>query len=113
MVKKRKNMDNNSVDKIDRISHHISSLSEDMHEIKKTIIEKEEKNRKIATKLEKRRKSLKKAQSRFKNVSTNLKVEEYEKFEKRLKELNLSKSAYLKKLILDDLEKAVKEKKEV
>jgi len=98
---------------IDRISHNIRSLSEDMHEIKKTIIEKEEKNKNIAKKLEKRRKSLKKAQSRFKNVSTNLKVEEYEKFEKRLKELNLSKSAYLKKLILDDLEKAVKEKKEV
>ena len=43
---------------------------------------------------------------KFKNVSTNLKSDDYDKLEKKLKDLNISKSAYLKKLILDDIELA-------
>ena len=42
-------------------------------------------------------------QKKFVNVSTNIKVEEYEKLEMKLKELKLSKSAYLKMLIENDL----------
>jgi uncharacterized protein with von Willebrand factor type A (vWA) domain len=91
-----------------RISHHIKSISEDMHEIKKMITEKEKKNIKLSKKEQKRRESLKKAQKMFKNVSTNLKPDIYKKLEKRIEKLDISKSEYLKKLILEDL-KAKKE----
>ena len=94
---------NSEAENIDRISHNIKSLSKDMNDIKKTILQKEKVEKTLNKKDKKRRESLKKAQAKFKNVSTNLKIDEYEKFEKRLEELKLSKSAYLKKLILDDL----------
>ena len=93
----------NEAENIDRISHNIESLSKDMYEIKKTITDKEKKKKQVLKKDRKRRESLKKAQAKFKNVSTNLSIEDYEKFEARFTELGISKSAYLKKLIEDDL----------
>lgn len=98
-------MEGFSAQNIDKISHNIASLSKDMYEIKKTILSKEKEKEKISKKDKKRRESLKKAQAKFKNVSTNLSIKNYENFEKRFKELKMSKSAYLKKLILDDLNK--------
>lgn len=95
-------MEDFSTQNIDKISHNIASLSKDMYEIKKTILSKENEKEKIAKK-DKRRESLKKAQAKFKNVSTNLSIKDHENFEKRFKKLGMSKSAYLKKLILDDL----------
>ena len=89
---------------IDRISHNMESLSKDVHEIKKTFQEKEKEKEKLLKKDIKRRKSLKKAQLKFKNVSTNLNIKDYEKFEKKFIKLKISKSAYLKNLILDDLD---------
>ena len=88
---------------IDRISHKMDSLAKDMYQIKNTFLQKEKVDKKLSKKDTKRRNSLKKAQSKFKNVSTNLKKDQYDKFEKKLKELKMNKSAYLKKLILDDL----------
>jgi regulator of replication initiation timing len=96
-------MEDFQIQNIDKISHNIASLSKDMYEIKKTILSKEKEKEKLSKKDKKRRESLKKAQAKFKNVSTNLSTEDYEKFEKRLIELGMSKSAYLKKLIMDDL----------
>lgn len=96
-------MEDFSTQNIGKISHNIASLSKDMYEIKKTILSKEKEKEKISKKEKKRRESLKKAQAKFKNVSTNLSTEDYEKFEKRFNQLGLSKSAYLKKLIIDDL----------
>ncbi|AXH11410.1 hypothetical protein [Halarcobacter bivalviorum] len=96
-------MEDLSTQNIDKISYNIASLSKDMYEIKKTILSKEKEKEKISKKDKKRRESLKKAQAKFKNVSTNLSAEDYEKFEKRSIELGMSKSAYLKKLIMDDL----------
>ncbi|RXJ98099.1 hypothetical protein CRU98_11320 [Arcobacter sp. CECT 8986] len=96
-------MEDFSTQNINKISHNIASLSKDMYEIKKTILYKEKEKEKISKKDKRRRESLKKAQAKFKNVSTNLSLEDYEKFEKRFKELKMSKSAYLKKLIMDDL----------
>lgn len=90
---------------IDKIFHNIASLSKDMYEIKKTILSKEKDKEKMSKKDKRRRESLKKAQAKFKNVSTNLSTEDYEKFEKRFIELGMSKSAYLKKLIINDLNK--------
>lgn len=95
-------MEDFSTQNIDKISHNIASLSKDMYEIKKTILSKEKDKEKLSKKDKKRRESLKKAQAKFKNVSTNLSTEDYEKFEKRFIELGMSKSAYLKKLIMDD-----------
>ena len=97
------------MDEIDRISHHIGSLSRDMYEVKKTIIKKEKDNIKLQKRDKKRRESLKKAQKNFFNVSTNLKIDEYKKFEKKVNNSQLSKSAYIKKLILDDIKKEEKE----
>lgn len=94
---------NSEAENIDRISHNINSLSKDMYEIKETILKKEKENKKLEKKDLRRRKSLKKAQLKFQNVSTNLNIEDYKKFEKKLTELKINKSAYLKKLILDDL----------
>ncbi len=96
-------MEDFSTQNIDKISHNIASLSKDMYEIKKTILSREKEKEKISKKDKKRRESLKKAQAKFKNVSTNLSTKDYEKFEKRFIELGMSKSAYLKKLIMDDL----------
>lgn len=96
-------MEDFSTQDIDKISHNIASLSKDMYEIKKTILSREKEKEKISKKDKKRRESLKKAQAKFKNVSTNLSAEDYEKFEKRFIELGMSKSAYLKKLIMDDI----------
>ena len=98
-------MEDFSTQNINKISHNIASLSKDMYEIKKTILSKEKEKEKISKKDKRRRESLKKAQAKFKNVSTNLSIKDYEDFEKRFKELKMSKSAYLKKLILDDLKK--------
>jgi len=98
-------MEDFQIQNIDKISHNIASLSKDMYEIKKTILSKEKEKEKISKKDKRRRESLKKAQAKFKNVSTNLSIKDYEDFEKRFKELKMSKSAYLKKLILDDLNK--------
>lgn len=98
-------MEDFSAQDIDKISHNIASLSKDMYEIKKTILSKEKEKEKISKKDKKRRESLKKAQAKFKNVSTNLSIKDYENFEKRFKKIGMSKSAYLKKLILDDLNK--------
>ena len=88
---------------IEKITHHIESLSTDMYKIRKSFEEKEKVQKKLSKKDKKRRESLKKAQKKFKNISTNLKIELYEKFEKRILELKMSKSAYITKLILDDL----------
>ncbi|PLY09660.1 MAG: hypothetical protein C0625_00210 [Arcobacter sp.] len=96
-------MEDFSAQNIDKISHNIASLSKDMYEIKKTILSKEKDKEKLSKKDKRRRESLKKAQAKFKNVSTNLSTKDYENFEKRFKELKMSKSAYLKKLIMDDL----------
>ena len=98
-------MQQNSVNEIQRISHNIKSLSRDMYEIKKTIINKEKEKIELQKKEKRRRESLKKAQSKFYNISTNLKKDEYQKFEEKVVKSKLSKSAYIKKLILDDLEK--------
>lgn len=96
-------MQNISEQNMDRISHNIESLSKDMYEVKKTIIIKEKEREKLSKKDKKRRESLKKAQAKFKNVSTNLSLEEYEMFEKKLADVGMSESAYLKKLILENL----------
>lgn len=88
---------------IEKISHHIESLSADVYKIRKSFEEKEKVQKKLSKKDKRRKESLKKAQKKFKNISTNLKSELYEKFEKRILELNMSKSAYITKLILDDL----------
>lgn len=93
------------MNKIDKIDHKINSLATDMYLIRKTIIDKENEKKELAKKDKKRRESLKKAQKKFYNISTNLKKEEYFKFEQRVKKSALTRSAYIKKLILDDLEK--------
>ena len=90
---------------IDRISHNIRSLSQDMYIIKKAVLDKEKEINTSKKQNKKRLNSLKKAQMKFKNISTNLKIDEYKEFEKRLEKLKMNKSAYLKKLILDDLKK--------
>lgn len=96
-------LENSQDENINKISHHIASLSKDMYLVKKTIIAKEKEREKLSKKDKNRRESLKKAQARFKNVSTNLSLDEYEKFENKLAEVGMSKSAYLKKLIEDAL----------
>lgn len=88
---------------LDKISHHIESLSKDMYEIKNIIKEKEKIEKKLSKRDIRRRKSLKKAQKKFKNVSTNLKSDIYKKFLERVLELKTTKSNYLKNLILKDL----------
>lgn len=97
-------MEDFSTQNIDKISHNIASLSKDMYEIKKTILSKEKEREKVSKKDKRRRESLKKAQAKFKNVSTNLNVEEFKKLEEKLKKIKKSKSAYLKELIINDLE---------
>ena len=94
--------DDNESD-LHKISSNINSLSKTLHEVKTLIKDKEEKLKVISKRDKKRRESLKNAQKKFVNVSTNIKVEEYTKLESRLKELKISKSAYLKMLIEKDL----------
>ena len=90
-------------DNLNKISHHIESLSKDMYEIKNIIKEKEKVEKKLSKRDIRRRKSLKKAQKKFKNVSTNLKSDIYKKFQERVLELKTTKSNYIKNLILKDL----------
>lgn len=94
--------DDNESD-LHKISSNIHSLSKTLHEVKTLIKDKEEKLKVISKRDKKRRESLKNAQKKFVNVSTNIKAEEYTKLESRLKELKMSKSAYLKMLIEKDL----------
>lgn len=94
--------DDNESD-LHKISSNIHSLSKTLHEVKTLIKDKEEKLKVISKRDKKRRESLKNAQKKFVNVSTNIKAEEYAKLENRLKELKISKSAYLKMLIENDL----------
>lgn len=86
-----------------KLSSDIDFLSRTLNEVKILVKNKEEKLKIISKRDKKRRESLKKAQKKFVNVSTNIKAEEYEKLEKKLKELKMSKSAYLKMLIENDL----------
>ena len=86
-----------------KISSNIHSLSKTLHEVKTLIKDKEEKLKVISKRDKKRRESLKNAQKKFVNVSTNIKADEFTKLENRLKELKMSKSAYLKMLIENDL----------
>lgn len=90
---------------LEKISSDIDFLSRTLNEVKTLVKNKEEKLKVISKRDKKRRESLKKAQKKFVNVSTNIKAEEYEKLETKLKELKMSKSAYLKMLIEKDLEK--------
>lgn len=94
--------DDNESD-LHKISSNIHSLSKTLHEVKTLIKDKEEKLKVISKRDKKRRESLKNAQKKFVNVSTNIKAEEYVKLEIKLKELSMSKSAYLKMLIEEDL----------
>jgi len=94
-------------EKIDKISHHIESLSIEMHEVKKAILVDKKTKEILAKREKKRRDSLKKAQKKFKNISTNFKIEEFDKIKKRLDELNISSSSYLQKLVSLDLEKHI------
>jgi len=94
-------------EKIDKISHHIESLSTEMHEVKKAILEEKKIKERFSKKDKKRRNSLKKAQKKFKNISTNFKIEDFEKIKKRLEELNISSSSYLQKLVALDLKENI------
>ncbi len=86
-----------------KLSSDIDFLSRTLNEVKILVKNKEEKLKIISKRDKKRRESLKKAQKKFVNVSTNIKAEEYEKLKTKLKELKMSKSAYLKMLIENDL----------
>lgn len=86
-----------------KLSSDIDFLSRTLNEVKILVKNKEEKLKVISKRDKKRRESLKKAQKKFVNVSTNIKAEEYKKLGKKLKELKMSKSAYLKMLIENDL----------
>lgn len=90
-------------DKIDKIAHHIESISKEMYQVKKAVLKEKEAKEKFAKKDKKRLESLKKAQKKFKNVSANFKTEEFVKIENRLKELQINASTYIKKLIEIDL----------
>ena len=92
------------MDNLDKIAHHIRSISEDMYSVKSTIMIKEKEKKALLKKEKKRRESLKKAQSRFNNISTNLKTDDYNEFLKIVENSGLTKSAYLKKLVLDDID---------
>ena len=86
-----------------KLSSDIDFLSRTLNEVKTLVKNKEEKLKVISKRDKKRRESLKKAQKKFVNVSTNIKAEKYEKLGTKLKELKMSKSAYLKMLIENDL----------
>ena len=59
---------------------------------------------------EQKAENLRKAQKKFTKVGTNLKNEELAVLKKRVEELGLNYSSYVKKLILNDLENKVIEK---
>lgn len=88
---------------LEKISHNMDFLSKTLYEVKTLISDKERKQEVISRRDKKRRESLKKAQKKFIIIATNIKSDEYVKLESRLKELNMSKSAYLKMLIDKDL----------
>lgn len=88
---------------LDKISSDINFLSKTLHEVKTLIKDKEKKLDTISKRDKRRRESLKKAQKKFVNIATNIKFDDYNKLESRLKELKMSKSAYLKMLIENDL----------
>lgn len=100
-------MSNFEDEKIDKISHHIESMSKELFQVKKAVLQDKKVKEKLAKKDKKRRNSLNKAQKKFKNVSTNFRTDEYEKIQVRLKELNLNASSYMKKLVALDLEKHI------
>lgn len=52
---------------------------------------------------EKRKEQLRAAQAKFRQIKTNVNAKELEQIEKRIKELNTTKSNYLKTLIKTDL----------
>ncbi len=95
-------IDSNNLN-LGKLTSDIDFLSRTLKEVKTLIKDKEEKFQVVAKRDRKRRESLKKAQKRFVNVSTNIKAEEYVKLESKLKELKMSKSAYLKMLIEKDI----------
>ncbi len=97
-------------DKLDRMSHHIETMAKELYVVRKAVINKEKEKEKIAKKEKKRRESLKKAQKKFKNISTNFNIEDFQKIEKRLKELGISKSNYIQKLVLLDLKEKLLKK---
>lgn len=90
-------------EKIDRISHHVESMSKELFQVKKAVLQDKKVKEKLAKKDKKRRNSLNKAQKKFKNVSTNFKIEDFKKIEKRLNELNINASSYIKQLVALDL----------
>lgn len=94
-------------EKIDKIAHHIESISKEMYQVKKAVLEEKIAKDKLAKKDKRRLDSLKKAQKKFKNVSTNFKAEEFAKIENRLKELKINASTYIKQLIDIDLAKHI------
>lgn len=55
--------------------------------------------------LDKRKEQLKKAQSKFKQLKTNVNERELQEIETRVKELNTTKSNYIKTLIKKDIKK--------
>ena len=55
--------------------------------------------------LDKRKQQLKAAQTKFKQIKTNVNKRELEEIEKRIKELNTTKSNYIKTLIKKDIKK--------
>ena len=97
-------------DKLDRMSHHIETMAKELYVVRKAVINKEKEKEKIAKKEKKPRESLKKAQKKFKNISTNFNIEDFQKIEKRLKELGISKSNYIQKLVLLDLKEKLLKK---
>ncbi len=97
-------------DKLDRMSHHIETMAKELYAVRKVVINKEKEQEKIAKKEKRRKESLKKAQKKFKNISTNFKTEDFKKIEKRVKELGISRSNYIQKLVLMDLEKRLLKK---
>lgn len=100
-------MSNFEDEKIDKMSHHIESMSKELFQVKQAVLQDKKEKEKLAKKDKKRRNSLNKAQKKFKNISTNFKTEDFKEIEKRLNELNLNSSAYIKKLVALDLEKHI------
>lgn len=94
-------------EKIAKISHHIESISQEMHIVKKAILNEQKNKETLAKKEKKRRDSLKKAQKKFKNISTNFRLDDYKCIEEKLKKLDINASAYIKQLVTLDLEKGL------
>lgn len=94
-------------EKIAKISHHIESISQEMHIVKKAILNEQKNKETLAKKEKKRRNSLKKAQKKFKNISTNFRLDDYKCIEEKLKKLDINASTYIKQLVTLDLEKGL------